>query len=619
MLSLAKGEIMTNSRPKIKKVAIASSILTGIAVAGTAALLWQNHPIPLEKTNLPKTSVRTAEYAYDASFSLSIKNPKTTSADMLIKLPLLCGQDTFQTISGLEITPPPQSTSADTFGNPIAYYEFPNIQPNGTVTITQKAQITRIAFADLPDASSEPQGMASLSANSAYSPALLKETELAIGKETKTLYRAIRIYDWIRTFNFQLRNKPADYDTMLKTRTLQCADAARLTCALSQTAGIRATLVAGIVHRPEEPSSADLHSWCKIELPSCGSVHIDPTMGRFPEERNCRFAQLDGSSIILWKGPEEEVFTASFKTEGDVTADSSDASNQDSTEKNYINNEEICSKDFFVQLKKITPLKTELAQFVPNAQELTEEKNNASAQPQYPDTPEQLIKYINDNPEDLAASIIAAQMEISESQANLIKKMPDSPSARLCKAMFAIKNNCWSDADQLLSGDSAAPEVQFGRLILYTQTKQPLRALKAGREALKSRNWVIKQSAFDTILQIYFDLGDWYSAYEAASIAASQFSDPNFQMACARAAFKIGKDKEALQIAEEFSKNYPGDGYAWATLGVLYAERGDLKNALMYLNKALALNLEPQEHEYYVKLAINIKKAIASVNAQLEK
>ncbi|MCR5662979.1 MAG: hypothetical protein K6G50_12785 [bacterium] len=615
---------MTDKTKKFKKTTIASAIVTGIIIAGTATFLWQNdiwqnNAVPRNKTEFPRTSIRTATYFYDASFSLSVKNPQDASADISLRLPILCGQDSLQEIQDLIIDPSPQSTLADTFGNPIAIYDFPDIPPHGTVTVTQKAKITRIAFADFPDASIEnPRAILTLPRKGLYSPTLLKETKLAIGKETKPLYRAIRIYDWIRTFNFQLRNKPADYDTMLKTRTLQCADAARLTCALSQTAGMRATLVAGIVHRPEDPTSTDLHSWCRIELPSCGSVHVDPTMGRFPEERNCRFAQLDGSSIILWKGPEEEVFTASFKAKGSGAADSSAAPNQDSTEKNYINNDEICSKDFFVQLKKITPMKTELAQFVPNAQDLTEE-SGASAQPQYPDTPEQLIKYIEDNPEDLAAGIIAAQMEISEQKANLIRTLPKSPAANLFKALKAIKDNCWSDADLLLSGDSAAPEVQFGRLILYAQTKQPLRALKAGREALKSRNREIRQSAFDTILQIYFDLGDWYSAYEAASLAASQFPDPNFKMACARAAFKIGKDNEALQIAEEFSKNYPGDGYAWAALGVLYAERGDLNNALIHLNKALALNLEPQEHEYYVNLAVNIKKAMASVNAQQEK
>ena len=605
---------MTETPEKhIKKSAAAYGLLAGVLIAGAAAYYFQdNTSAPQDLPEWPKTAIRTAEYDYDANLSLSIKNPQQAPANMLIKLPIICGQDAYQIISGLELTPSPKSTSADTFGNLIAIYEFPNVKPNEAVTITQKAKITKTAFANLPDASSSQDMPASISANSNFPRELIAETKLAIGQETNPLYRTIKIYDWLRTFNFKLQNKPADYETMLKTRTLQCSDAARLMCAMNQTAGLRTTLVSGIVQSPETPFAQDLHSWCRTELPGFGDIHIDPTMGRFPEERACRFAQLDGSCIVLWKGPEEQVFTASFQT---------DSANQDSssTEENFISNEKICTKDFYIQINKFKPLKTELSEYVSGLKASANSQSNTGNDKIYPDNCQELLKYIADNPQDLAAALLLAKLPLSESEANLADTLPPSPASNLYRAMKAIKENSWSAAEKLLAENASSPEVEFGKLILYAQTKQPVRALKAGTEALKSHSGEIRQSALDTMVQIFFDLGDWYSAYETASLAASLFPDPNLKLALARAAFKIGKEKEALQIAEDFSKEFPDDGYAWAALGVLYAERGDLNSALDNLQKALAMNLEPGEREYYTKLAADIDKSIDAINALQKK
>jgi transglutaminase-like putative cysteine protease len=83
-----------------------------------------------------------------------------------------------------------------------------------------------------------------------------------------------------------------------------CTEYASLMIALCRASGIPARYVEGLAVLGEKTkeSARTEHAWLEVYLPGSGWVPMDPTMGRFPLNRDAYFARILPNHIIVTRG-----------------------------------------------------------------------------------------------------------------------------------------------------------------------------------------------------------------------------------------------------------------------------------------------------------------------------
>jgi transglutaminase-like putative cysteine protease len=77
--------------------------------------------------------------------------------------------------------------------------------------------------------------------------------------------------------------------------------------AFNRAAGIPANFMSGVTCCTEDGSFENvLHNWTEVYLPGNGWAPVDPTLGRFPEDRDKYFAAMPPDHIIITRGRNPE-------------------------------------------------------------------------------------------------------------------------------------------------------------------------------------------------------------------------------------------------------------------------------------------------------------------------
>ena len=266
----------------------------------------------MQDTSLP--SARTVgTRAYTIRQTLSLVNTgdyKPTKQNLWVAL--IHDIPPYQEVTSREISPRKYTLVTDEYGNQYAEFDLSD-HPAGTtieVEITYEVSVHEIVYdlsgceGDLPDEFTRPE----LHIESANPQIVSLARELSKGK--RTVCEQVRaFYDYagdelIYTYNRQDWGAQATFGPM----GADCSEYASLVIALSRADGIPARYYEGLLYLEESGGERDEeiaqteHAWLDVYLPEVGWTAIDPTLGRWPVNREKYFAHYTPDHIIVTTG-----------------------------------------------------------------------------------------------------------------------------------------------------------------------------------------------------------------------------------------------------------------------------------------------------------------------------
>lgn len=249
--------------------------------------------------------------AFDVSAQVTVLPPKGVDASLTV----------------LTANPPWTRLRRDAYGNWIAVYRWPVLQPGQTetVTLTFAAKTAPVRYR-LPDASAAYDRAAAL-----YRFYTSPSLEAAEGVNTGApqivaldrrltpapmapAARARALFNWVVThirYNYRLVPSGGALAT-LAAGTGVCSDIAELYAAMLRTDGIPARIVSGYVTN-NGAGAGGFHQWDEFYLPGTGWVPADPTWGAYGY-----FAALDDAwhiplyvglgadTTVQWRNPPDQ-------------------------------------------------------------------------------------------------------------------------------------------------------------------------------------------------------------------------------------------------------------------------------------------------------------------------
>ena len=471
------------------------------------------------------------------------------------------GQSHSQRVLSQEFSPSPQGLEERPGGSRCAVFSYSQIAPGQTVTVRQSAvaeiaalsrqlcavlgQAGRDLQAGSPMLSDGLSGVISdRTGNTAGTERQLRRlAEQTARGEAAPWYAVVRLYDYVRSLDYRLDERPRTLAQVLRDGQVQCLDAANLLAALISCQGVAARRVTGVSLRPEEPRSAILHAWTEARLPGYGWVSLDPTMGRFPECRSSRLAQLDSSYLTLWIGGSAEDIDVWQGPTGKVSSS--------------LAHSQLCYSAGHESLSA-----------------------DSRGQNLYMAALAQAVRSWGDS---------CRTAQAAESVP------PDSGSERLEEQ----PGGNYSDAERALWTQPPGPERLSRLQRLYAETKQlPLfwRVMAARLAYGTDRGELIDA------MTMCADCADWPMLAKIASLALTLYpDDADMLTALAHAEYRLGHI-EAAETALKRVAEQSQDGYSEAVMGDLCLDSYCLEDARLHWRRALQLGLRPEEREYYEKL-----------------
>ncbi len=201
--------------------------------------------------------------------------------------------------------------------------------------------------------------------------------------------------------------------------------------------------------------------------------------------------------------------------------------------------------------------------------------------------------------------------------------------AAVCGGVFAAETPGTQDLDVFSlpefkeAGASLSPEERFelaSILNIYLHQYEqaiPLLEVLVKRQPNASGLWILLATAYNRV-------GEWQEAFDAARIAITL--DPHYEMYYIErgiAAFRLGKDREAVEDLSRYVKSFATSAMAYYYLGLAQARLGDPAAARANLVKAGSLNPRLMlMTDYYVGLldarSGRVKEAEAALRETLE-
>ncbi|AEJ41840.1 transglutaminase domain protein [Sulfobacillus acidophilus TPY] len=188
----------------------------------------------------------------------------------------------------------PDSTFRDQYGNLIGVYQWPDILPGHSVTLTFTYQDTSENIAYRLPSEYPPYNQASAiyreytnprleaQAVNTDAPAIRALVNQLTHGLTNPYQRAQILFNWVAQniqYNYSLKASGSALAT-LKSRLGICSDIADLYVSMLRTDGIPARFVGGYVTNNGD-GQGGFHQWTEFYLPRVGWVVADPTWGRF--------------------------------------------------------------------------------------------------------------------------------------------------------------------------------------------------------------------------------------------------------------------------------------------------------------------------------------------------
>jgi len=216
----------------------------------------------------------------------------------------------FQSVISASFLPKEQSIQTDPDGNRIAVFEFKDLAPGSRTDVVLKYQveITPVVPQTGDCRGTIPAGLP-IGAEKYLevdAPQIRDLAErLTKGKAT-ACDKARAIYDYIGDTMTYSGYNPQDVGALkaLNDKKGDCTEFSDLFIALNRAAGIPARSIDGITCCTNaKTKNEDIkHNWAEVYLPGSGWVTVDPTWGRFAQERNRYFARHPEGHIVVGYG-----------------------------------------------------------------------------------------------------------------------------------------------------------------------------------------------------------------------------------------------------------------------------------------------------------------------------
>ncbi len=227
----------------------------------------------------------------------------------------------YQKVRSMEITPDKYRLITDEYGNLYAEFDLADMPPGSTTSIHIQYQVAVNELIYDPASCEETAlGLGIDSSGGNESPGSYLQPELHVesnnvqimdlaqqlsqGKQT-ACEKARAFYDYVGD-NLVYTYNQADWGAQatLGEMGADCTEYASLMMALCRASGIPARYVEGLLILGEEtePSARTEHAWLEVYFPGSGWTPMDPTMGRFPINREKYFAAIPPNHIIVTQG-----------------------------------------------------------------------------------------------------------------------------------------------------------------------------------------------------------------------------------------------------------------------------------------------------------------------------
>jgi len=214
----------------------------------------------------------------------------------------------YQTVNSREISPNKYVLSTDEHGNQYAEFDLSNHAPGETINIDIEYEISvnEISY-DLSTCEgnvindfTQPE----LHIESA-NPQIISLAK-TLSKRKNTVCEQVRaFYDYagdelFYSFNQQPWGAQATFGLM----GADCTEYASLVIALSRAESVPARYYEGLLYLEDkvEDIAQTEHAWLDVYLPGIGWVGMDPTLGRWPSNRDTNFAHYTPDHIIVTTG-----------------------------------------------------------------------------------------------------------------------------------------------------------------------------------------------------------------------------------------------------------------------------------------------------------------------------
>jgi len=256
------------------------------------------------------TSARiVATRHYTVHQKLSIANEGDKSPDKQnLWVALIQDFSPYQEVREMKVSPNNYTLLTDEYGNKYAEFDFSDHPAGTTITVEIEYQVTVFEIVydlgactgNLPDVFTQPE----LHIESANPQVISLAHNLSTGKRS-ACEQVRAFYDYagdelFYSFNRKAWGAQATFGVM----GADCTEYASLVIALSRAEKIPARYFEGLLYLEDkvEDIAQTEHAWLDVYLPESGWVGIDPTLGRWPSNRDTYFAHYTPDHIIVTMG-----------------------------------------------------------------------------------------------------------------------------------------------------------------------------------------------------------------------------------------------------------------------------------------------------------------------------
>jgi len=552
---------------------------------------------------------------FDLSYTLTFTNARPAPVSLTMRVPLpgdAPGQKTLSTA----LSPRPSGRAQGS-----ATFAFPAVKPGGRgeCTVTVKVRKTRRLFDIDALAAAVPKPLPArlrpFTAPTAELPcadaAVRQEARLVVAGETNPYYRVVKLYDYVRSFTFALDRAPRPTVQALKSRAVQCSDAACVLVTMCRALGIPARYCGGVFLKPDVEATAETHAWCEVYLEPEGWLPFDPTMGRFDDAtRLTRMAELQSGYVLLWRDTPEG-FRADARGSKGRAAGGGElrvAFRYRSTAPPRGSSAEKLFPDFA------------LPGAVPAASKALYIAKGAGTRDVLARGVALLRAGKAAEAESLFRKALALEPGLWISHRELVEAACRAGRAEALRREYearrpdalvdyvlgclALEGKEYGEAQRRLEKSAAAGGdnflVRHGLGDLYLRTKQAGRAYRAMKRALELNP--LSPPTFRNLADLYLMLEDWNSLARVCDRAYAATAAPEYLADAGQAHLRRGDPRAALGFFRRAVAAAPREGLYRALLGEGMLRLGDRKGAARELSAGIGMGLAPHEREYFTGL-----------------
>jgi hypothetical protein len=276
-------------------------------------------PVENKSTATPSSQVNTVGHReYFVHQSVNLANTGQGEPEKQnIWIALIGDFPPYQEVQSMAIAPNKYSLVTDEYGNQYAEFDFSG-QPAGitqTISIDYRVTVNELTY-NLATCQGELVGefiQPELHIESA-NPQIRALANSLSDDEGMICTQVRAFYDYIDdhlVYAFNGENWGAQ--AAMGPRGSDCTESASLLAALSRAKGIPSRYFEGLLYLDEGTSkiAKTEHAWVDVYLPSVGWTAMDPTLGRFPLNRDNYFAHYSPDHIIVTMGASPSVLRGS--------------------------------------------------------------------------------------------------------------------------------------------------------------------------------------------------------------------------------------------------------------------------------------------------------------------